>query len=424
MLPASRVLVLLSSLGLCFGRLQGTAARQIEDKDDDSVHLRRTPEMFSPIQDGMKKGHAYDVDTPMTMHGGELKKEAREVDTAGTRAKEHEWHKSEDSLIQHDLLDYNTKKRAWVKPTPALAKACPRQMDFSNYGNAKYILLKTWCADVDPDNCRACAVRKQLNTADQDGGAHSNRLDKCASIKVSFLCDNMATALNQQITRWKRRTAYVQPLFRPKNGFRTAYGEMAACVLGKAEAVLDTLYSMTHCKSDQWTDEKGSDCYMNTVKDLNKDIGQCCAGYEHIVLFEMEATCDAAVLPILDPIRQFLKPAWITCQRHPEQCAKVTKKYDTCMREAQKFPHMPHKPRGEGGRACDKAYSYGHARKIFKLAVKAAKKIYDRGNDARDVSKVAGKLMHALHRGEPYISEYIIRFLMKYDEAAGNKHDQ
>ena len=113
---------------------------------------------------------------------------------------------------------------------------------------------------------------------------------------------------------------------------------------GKAEAVLDTLYSMTHCKSDQWTDEKGSDCYMNTVKDLDKDIGQCCAGYEHIVLFEMEATCDAAVLPILDPIRQFLKPAWITCQRHPEQCTKGTKKYDTCMREAQKLPHMPHKP--------------------------------------------------------------------------------
>ena len=36
-----------TSLGLCFGRLQG---RQIEDKDNDSVHLRRTPDMFSPIQ--------------------------------------------------------------------------------------------------------------------------------------------------------------------------------------------------------------------------------------------------------------------------------------------------------------------------------------------------------------------------------------
>ena len=111
-------------------------------------------------------------------------------------------------------------------------------------------------------------------------------------------------------------------------------------------------------------------------------------------------------------------------QRHPDVIDPVRKKYDKCMKEAMKFPHMPHKPTGEGGKACDEAYSFGHARKIFKLAVKAAKKIYAKGNNRGDVSPVANKLMSALHRGEPYLSEYIIRFLMKYDEAAGNAHDQ
>ena len=57
-------------------------------------------------------------------------------------------------------------------------------------------------------------------------------------------------------------------------------------------AVLDTLYSLTHCKAGQWSDQKGDDCYRNTVKDLDKDIGQCCAGYEHIVLFEMDRCSD------------------------------------------------------------------------------------------------------------------------------------
>ena len=422
-------LLLIAIIG-CTARLQGSqeaSDRQGKHQDgvvdDDSIHMSQHPDMFSPIEDGMKKGHAYDVDTPMTMSHSELEQEAKKVDALGQTARSNEWRKSESQIIQHDLLDYNPKKRAWMKPTPKLAKLCPQQTDFSDYSNAKYVLLKTWCADVDPDNCRACAVRKHLELSSQDDGDNM-RLDKCASIKVSYLCDNMGVALNQQVERWKRRTAYVQPLFRPKGGFHTAYGEMAACVLGKAEAVLDTLYSMTHCSEDQWTDEKGSDCYVNTVRDLNKDIGQCCAGYEHIVLFEMEATCDAAVLPLLDPIRQFLKPAWVMAQRHPDVIDPVRKKYDKCMKEAMKFPHMPHKPTGEGGKACDEAYSFGHARKIFKLAVKAAKKIYAKGNNRGDVSPVANKLMSALHRGEPYLSEYIIRFLMKYDEAAGNAHDQ
>ena len=91
---------------------------------------------------------------------------------------------------------------------------------------------------------------------------------------------------------------------------------------------------------------------------------------------------------------------------------------------AQKFSSVPRKPTGEGGVACDYAYSFGGARKIFKLTVKAAHDLYAAGGDPRDISPIANKLLHACDRGEPFCSEYIIRFLMKYDEAIGNRHDQ
>eukprot|EP00937_MAST-01D_sp_MAST-1D-sp2_P007901 g7901.t1 len=394
--------------------------------------LRRSPQQqLQAVKTALQSMQAgKDENKAMPVLGGtKLQRMTHKVEEEGESAKEKQWMHTADGLIRDHMLDYDFTKGKWVAPSEQLAKECPRQMHFASFVSSKYALLKTECADVNPDNCRACAVKNNMvagSGPDSEQKDPDNLQDTCASIKVSFLCENMATAINMQIEKWKRRTAYVQPLFRPKDGFRTAYAEQAACVLGKAEAVLDTVYEMTHCSNagdnNVWSESKGSTCYKKTVHDLDADIAKCCAGYEHIVLFEIEATCDATILPVLEPVRQYLKPAWNRCMTDAQECLDVKEEFKACSAEVN-----AHTAPGDH---CEKAYNFGHALHIFSLARDAAATLYSKGGDQRDISEVAQKLLSDTAADEhsdtsqEHIAKYALQYLMTYDEAIGNKHDQ
>ena len=58
--------------------------------------------------------------------------------------------------------------------------------------------------------------------------------------------------------------------FVPTGGFPTEFGEQAACVLDKAEAVVDIVPAMLNCK--QWHHTVGEACYALPVEHLIKHL--------------------------------------------------------------------------------------------------------------------------------------------------------
>ena len=74
--------------------------------------------------------------------------------------------------------------------------------------------------------------------------------------------------------------------YEPTGGFPTSFGEQAACVLDKAEAVIDLVPAMFYCK--EFNEKVGDPCYMHSISHLVGHLEQCCEGRTHFVLWKSD----------------------------------------------------------------------------------------------------------------------------------------
>ena len=158
-------------------------------------------------------------------------------------------------------------------------------------------------------------------------------------------------------------TLYAPREFRPQDGYRTAYGEMGACVLDKAMRVIEVLHSLHVCtKFDQ---PVGGACSQTVVRDLVSDMSACCAGNEHAVLGEADELCKEAIEPWIGGMNAKVEPYFRG--RLKRQGAKFFR---------DEYLLIP----------------------FFKQGVKAAKKLYDEARDVApdtdDLTFPATKMLH------------------------------
>ena len=120
---------------------------------------------------------------------------------------------------------------------------------------------------------------------------------------------------------------FVAKKFMPKGGFPTDFGEQAACVLDKTEAVLDLLAEMKSCNA--WDGAVGKSCYPESVAHLVRHTEMCCEGREHFVLWGSDTFCEMGIGQFVHGLRVHLKPLLSKCVKSPASCAASSKHAQT-----------------------------------------------------------------------------------------------
>lgn len=99
--------------------------------------------------------------------------------------------------------------------------------------------------------------------------------------------------------------------FTPKGGFPSDFGEQAACILDKGEAVLDLLVAMNTCSA--WGGKVGTICYKESIGHLHRHAEMCCEGREHFVMWTSDLTCEKAIAPFLSRLTKSLAGPFHKC---------------------------------------------------------------------------------------------------------------
>jgi hypothetical protein len=306
---------------------------------------------------------------------------------------------------KHDGWDFNPVVESAVKeqafsnhfPQQSNVHVCPQLWPQIAHIVTPIIQL---CKNADPDVCRNCVETELIITKKDAKFQWKN--SRCVATKASSICNAASRQIRAAADRAARRNAYVQPPFRPKAGFGTSWGEMGACILGKAEAIADTLYTMSHCSA--YDQPRGEDCFKRTAKDLSVDIRQCCAGNEHLVLSASEAECDMAVAKVSQRIRDTLAVEYGTCTKDGDKCrSRLMPMFKTCMIRAKSKDFV-----GLVRSSCDAFYKFGGVLGTFKEALKAANKMYAHA-DPSDKTKYSAALLKICNSGNAECSQHLSR---------------
>eukprot|EP00937_MAST-01D_sp_MAST-1D-sp2_P004760 g4760.t1 len=98
--------------------------------------------------------------------------------------------------------------------------------------------------------------------------------------------------------------------YQPDGGFPSSYGEQGACVLDKAEAVVELMPAMFFCP--KFNTKEGDPCYMHSIRNVANKLMACCDGREHFVLWKSDTKCGSEIAQMHQYIT-FLQPLWDTC---------------------------------------------------------------------------------------------------------------
>ena len=167
--------------------------------------------------------------------------------------------------------------------------------------------------------CNKCAKQHLLTlTAEYE----------CTLWEVQYLCgkihaNSLAAAYRKEFPASNGKVmSFVKAGFRPIEGFQIPSGETAACLLDKAEQVVDVLHALANC--EEFTPEPGL-CYNKRVQSLAVHTRLCCQGNEHLVLHSHEVACSKATRPLVAFLLKNLLPQFIQCTEDPKACAGPAK---------------------------------------------------------------------------------------------------
>ena len=195
-------------------------------------------------------------------------------------------------------------------------------------GKACPASLRNMCRAVVPAGCMECAMRKGITTDPKLGCDHKH---------AQYVCSVLATAAVSAIRRSAAKAVYAQPAFKPSGGFESTYGEMAACVLDKAEMAIDVAYLMATCQKYDLL--LPSRCYANVADDLPRHLRLCCVGNEKQAHEGSVALCKKAVLPAINLLEKFVRPRYAKCVKNPATCDPMREAKLQCYRIFREFAH-------------------------------------------------------------------------------------
>ena len=244
-----------------------------------------------------------------------------------------------------------------------------------------------------------------------DDGERSRRHSKPLSLAAARQARRYFQAMGTAV--------YVQREFKPRDGFKTPFGAMAACVLGKAEAIGDMLLEVTFCS--KYTGRMGhqNQCYARTAQDIVRDTRMCCEGFQALASDAAQA-CKKAVLQVVWPVSRYVVPMWKRCVATPSACAltlnaKLGRKVKDCHQRAWRDAK------------CRKTWEHSVGRAVDG-AIRAARSLFARA-DASEAARDATRLMNFCPEDENSWNDarciaHFYRDDNTFGSAAGDLHDQ
>ena len=214
---------------------------------------------------------------------------------------------------EREDADHEAQEEAQLKEGTTLPAASAQQRCFSGPHIDKVhaacnIYVKS-DAGMGALECTRCAMALPVGTAGT----------KMCSKKDAFtLCSKMVEQgyLKQRAAQLDA-IEHVRPSYRPAGGFETAYGEIAACLLGKVEDIVILFADMATCDRFAFGTVRpgqGQRCWGYAGDDLAKRVRECCTGFEKLVLGERaEMRCKKSVLQVVQQVFAYIKPPFDTC---------------------------------------------------------------------------------------------------------------
>ena len=161
--------------------------------------------------------------------------------------------------------------------------------------------------------------------------------DKCPPAHALFVCRHLVLAQKAAKIRRARHSArnalYTQPAFRPRGGFASTFGEMGACLLDKAEVLLDLAFLLGTCT--EYVRFRGAACYTRDALDWFQNVGWCCDGNERSTHETATLACHRATDGLLATARKALLPRWSKCSASYQHCNDMRGGALACTRVAK-----------------------------------------------------------------------------------------
>lgn len=179
------------------------------------------------------------------------------------------------------------------------------------------------------------------NNCPHDAEARTCNCDSCEAVKKTKPTVKLPASSSHGFT---------PTVFKPAHGFPTDYGEQAACILDKAEAIVDLTPALVNC--EKWDEPLGSPCYPESITHLIKHTEMCCEGREHFVLWKSDTFCEKRIAKLIQHLSQWAQPLFLKCVHHGDKDACATLK-------------------SQG--------TYNHFAKMLEEGIAAAKDLYAKG---------------------------------------------
>eukprot|EP00937_MAST-01D_sp_MAST-1D-sp2_P000431 g431.t1 len=193
--------------------------------------------------------------------------------------------------------------------------------------------LHAHCSAQDWRGCVDCAHQRGLTNT-----------ETCSQPHIEFVCQNLAQAKKAQLLREEKSLRpYAQPALVPARGFHSGFGEMAACVVDKAELLLQLAYDMGTCtRYEQWP---GAGCYEKQADVFMQQLRLCCVGHDKLANELAVRTCNKVVRPFLPLFLKKAKPMYDTCANEPAHahCLGMNRAVQACFKVMQSWRH--HRPK-------------------------------------------------------------------------------
>ena len=316
------------------------------------------------------------------------------------------------------------------------------------------------CGAAEATTCIDCAHTKGFVKdvgSDDPRGIATKKLNfqrgVCGVDDVMYLCNHYVKTKVVEKAMKKEKKTFVQSIFVPRNGFDSPFGEMGACVLGKAEALADMVYSLSKCKT--WDHYRGSVCFSGAMDDLSADLRRCCMGSGKLTTHQgHHMVCNKAIMPALITLESKLRPHFDKCVK-TGKCHRIGHMLDKCVSKLKSDcrasctamcsteedlpaaelnvcvqPCMDSCKKSRSGDATIDlvgGYCYKAVAPImdpFKMLIGAAAEMYGMG-EIDDETNIAVQLVHICAKAsQEKCAKKIVKFETHFDGALANPQDQ
>ena len=229
-----------------------------------------------------------------------------------------------------------------------------------------------------------------------DSEARTCNCGKCTKVQV-----------DEQLLPSASSHGFTPAAFTPHAGFTTSFGEQAACVLDKAEAVIDLVPATFLCT--KFSAQVGDPCYAESIKHLIHHTEMCCEGREHFVLWKSDVKCGELIAGMTQHLQDWINPVWTKCVKNGD--ADACKELKT---EAQfnKFAQILE----EGLAAAKALYAHSDSGELTAAAKAFVDICVPSANNADSWAHIKRFILNSGAKAPSGCLEKVQAFMQKYDK--------